>query len=121
MAGLVVSPGRGLFLFCLVLAFGCAEWWSRGRERSLNRFLLGGLVLTIVGVARTTWWGGFTYGPRYFADVVPVLVFAMATAVDRLNVPWKVAFGVLGVCGVWIQIVGAFGFLRGASMALEEF
>ena len=78
LAGLLVSPSRGLLVFSPMLL---AVWTAlplAQREWPLARgWWLVGLawpVLLILALSRwTMWWGGGCYGPRLLTDVLPGL------------------------------------------------
>lgn len=77
LGGLTISPNRGLFVFTPIALFsvwGAVEVWRRGGPRWL-RFLTVGLAMHVLMYAKfDEWWAGYTYGPRYFTDVQPLLV-----------------------------------------------
>ncbi len=88
LAGNLVSPARGLFVFSPVLLFavwgvaraGPAAWdWTLA-------WVLGGIVAAhwLVISSFPHWWGGHSYGPRLFSDVVPYLVYLLVPAVTAL-------------------------------------
>ncbi len=74
--GLLVSPGRGLFLYfplaVIALAVAASLW---RRQRALSAFLLAMFLIPLLFHA--TWWsweGGWCWGPRFFIPVLPLLV-----------------------------------------------
>jgi hypothetical protein len=76
LAGTLVSPGRGLFVYSPVLLFcaaGVALMIRRRSITSLDVMLVAAIVLhwLALAVAAPTWWGGYSYGPRFFADMLP--------------------------------------------------
>src|SRR5262249_41636032 len=80
LPGLLVSPGRGLFVYSPVLAFslvGIVFACRREGDRLIRAIALG--VLLVLGVYSRwwVWWGGASYGPRMLADLTPLLVFAI--------------------------------------------
>jgi hypothetical protein len=78
LAGNLISPGRGLFLFSPVLLMAAAGVLLKLRARTLDGFdlVLSGCVaghwVAISSFPR--WWGGDAFGPRFFSDMVPFLV-----------------------------------------------
>jgi hypothetical protein len=106
LAGLLLSPTRGLLVYSPVLAFslwGAAVAWGRDGDR-LARALGVGVLLTLVLHSRWgMYWGGACYGPRLLADVTPALAFllvpcgrlfsrlAIARALFALTLAWSVA------------------------------
>jgi hypothetical protein len=85
LAGLLVSPSRGLIVFSpLLLVVGF--WAVRYRRFLPFRALFGvaavacTLQLLLVSSWKI-WWGGHSYGPRLLADVVPWLALLAIAAV----------------------------------------
>jgi hypothetical protein len=88
VAGLLVSPSRGLLVYSPIVAVAFAgfvdavraPWGSPLRwcaAAAAAEFLLYG--------SYSVWWAGHTYGPRYLLDVLPVLVPLAAAAVSRIQ------------------------------------
>jgi hypothetical protein len=86
LAGLLVSPSRGILVFSPVLIV-VVVWAVRHRRLLPSPWLVGVAVaacaLQLVLVASwKVWWGGFAYGPRLLTDLVPWLaLLAMAAVV----------------------------------------
>ncbi|MDQ1444579.1 MAG: hypothetical protein QOI20_1043, partial [Acidimicrobiaceae bacterium] len=75
LAGNLVSPARGLFVFSPVFLLVA---WRRKRLNPLEWAAAGTVLLHLVLISRFQhWWGGYSYGPRLFSDVVPLLVFLL--------------------------------------------
>lgn len=116
LGGLLLSPGRGLFLFVPVAVFAVVGAVRAVRER--HWILLGGLagiVLTLLLYSRLSrWWGGFTYGPRYLTEVMVFVVLLMWPLFWRPSLLrsriWGWVFGLLVAGSVFIHTVGAFGY-----------
>lgn len=73
---LLVSPGKGLFLYCPAVIAGLVAW--RGFHRGhpfLSCTLAGAVLLRLVFIAsRSDWHGGFSLGPRYLLMLIPFLI-----------------------------------------------
>ncbi len=93
LAGNLVSPSRGLFVFSPVLLLAVAGVVLKQRSRVLDDVdvLLAGCVvahwLAISVLAFPAWWGGHSYGPRLFSDAVPFMVVLGLPVLDRLAQP----------------------------------
>jgi len=85
VAGNLISPSRGLFVFVPILLFVAyllARYWTWVPYRHLAV-----LALSIIGAhlilasGADPWWAGHSYGPRYLADMVPwfALLGALST------------------------------------------
>jgi hypothetical protein len=97
--GLVVSPGRGLFLYSpLALA---ALFAFRRTARPAQVLCFGApFVLLLVACRWYGWHGGSAWGPRYLLSVLPLLC-APAVLLPRLATAAAVGAGVLvNVLGV---------------------
>jgi hypothetical protein len=116
MSGTLVSPNRGLFIFCpwIALALATAPVAVRGRlpGRSVVAWLAWGLVPYLLLLSKyTIWWGGWSFGPRYWADAVPLfavfLTCGLAWSWSRCR-PAFLAFAATVLFAVGIQSIGAF-------------
>ncbi len=111
--GLLVSPNRGLFVYTPLAIFsfwGAVQVWRVGAPLWV-RMLTVGLLLHIGLYAKfDEWHAGFSYGPRYFTDVQPLLVLLLVWGLVPLlryaGARWVastlVAFGFL------VQVVGVY-------------
>ena len=76
--GLLFSPSRGFFTFSpffLLVAAG-ALWLLRpARKHTLFLLALAWFALELAIITRATrWWGGWSYGPRIMAEVIPAFI-----------------------------------------------
>ena len=89
LAGHLVSPNRGLFVFSPVLLLAIAGVVLELRRGTLD--LLDGAVLTVLAghflVISITfpWWAGHSFGPRFTTDVLPLLAYLMIPAVAAVS------------------------------------
>lgn len=80
-AGLLFSPSRGLLVFSpivLVALAGVPAVWRSGWHRAERWLVVAAGAQVLLYASYSVWWGGFTYGPRYTLDLLPVLVPAGA-------------------------------------------
>lgn len=86
--GALLSPSRGLFVFCpvLLLAFGLPAVWTRitAGERRLIAPFGAGALLYVVMIASLRNWGAFGWGPRYLVPILPIAYVAAAIVFLRL-------------------------------------
>ena len=109
--GLLFSPGKGLFVFAPFLLFLLLRFWvssSDPRWRTLTLCMAAGAALQIILYARSDWRGGYSYGPRFLTDILPILIWMLAPIVAALRPLSKVAFAAACVFSIWVQAVGAF-------------
>src|SRR5262249_57291669 len=80
LAGVVVSPGRGLFVYSPFLLFGVPGIISAVRCRDRFQILLAvGILAYIITVAVwTSWWGGKSFGTRMMTEIFPGAVLLSA-------------------------------------------
>ena len=121
-AALLISPGKGLFVFTPIAVFSLIGLWHALRAHTAHARLLvalsaagGILLLQYSFFAR--WWGGTSYGPRYLTDVACILALLLAYAIP-VRPAGRIAFGVLLAASIAIQFVGANGEEFGRWSAL---
>ncbi len=87
LPGTLISPGRGLFLFSPVFLFSLLGIWMGARKGKLFDIFLAGILCLhwIIISSFKQWWGGHAFGPRYFADVLPLLVYFLIPAVQWMR------------------------------------
>jgi hypothetical protein len=120
LAGVILSPSRGLVLYSPVVLLSVAGAFVIWRHNHLARWWL---LLPVAGFVLAwgklgVWWGGHTYGPRYAADlVVPLALLAAAacgSAGWRERRRWAkgVAISLL-LWSVGVHAIGAFFYPGG--------
>ncbi len=103
IAGLLVSPGRGLLWFAPLAIVGAVV----GLRSHAWRFVAGGLVLQLVAMALFfKWHGGQAFGPRLMAEATWIAIWLVAAAghLGRVRVVAIVAAVVtvvVGQLGLW--------------------
>jgi hypothetical protein len=126
-AGLVIGPARGLLVYSPVLVFSIAGVAMKVRRRTftmLDMSLAACVVVYWVAIARVNrvWWGGDSYGPRFFTDMLPYLIFWMIPVVAWLESPLAphanrlVAGGVFAVAAAVSVLMQAQGVFNPAAM-----
>lgn len=117
IVGLLVSPGKGLFvespalLLALLALPGAA--WARAHRRWLAPWLMTiGLTLVTAYYQDYLWWGGLGWGVRHLLPVAPLLAVACAPALQHIAASpsrWVKAAG-LGLVGLsGLMQVGGLG------------
>ncbi len=81
LAGTLISPGRGLFVFTPVFLFSI---WGAVLAIRKGGFSASNLDLYLIAIVLGQWiatslfedWGGaWSIGPRYFVDVIPFMIY----------------------------------------------
>jgi hypothetical protein len=111
VAGLLVSPARGLLVFApffAALTLLAVRRYRDGNWRLLDWALAAGCTAQIIFTAHSDWRAGYSFGPRFLTDMLPLLVWMIAPAVARLRRFGTVCFLVLGLWSTYVQAFGAF-------------
>jgi hypothetical protein len=77
-AGLLLSPGRGLFVYTPAFVLSVVGFCSRSVPRWLRAIGVGSLLTVGAYAHWRVWWGGWSVGPRLLADLSPGLVLGLA-------------------------------------------
>jgi hypothetical protein len=113
LAGVLVSPSRGLFIYSPVLLFpavGLLVWLVR-RRRGLLACAAVAVAVGIGTIAQfSVWWGGHSFGPRLLADVLPAMVLGVVPVwpAIRRGPVGRWLFAAAFAASVLVQAVGAF-------------
>lgn len=113
LAGNLISPSRGLLIYTPVFLFAI---WSmvRGKWKTPLAPWLAALALVhwlCVSALVGAWWGGHSYGPRFFTDLTPVFVLFLIPYLEDWNFrgkPLRVAFVSLALVGLAIHLRGGW-------------
>ncbi len=102
LAGLLMSPGRGLFVYCPLAAAGLLGLGAL-RRRSLGIALLAGGSLAALLALHCRWYmweGGWCWGPRFLLPALPLVLLGLAPLVEGArggSRPWLVAVACLSL------------------------
>ena len=85
LAGLLLSPGKGLLWYCPALAAGLIGLPALARQRCRFAALLGGVAAAYLLVHSTYnhWHGGGAWGPRLIVPIIPLLMLPLAGVFSR--------------------------------------
>lgn len=112
IAGLLVSPSRGLLVFSPIVAFaafGLPRALKAGGRSPLVACLAAACAQFLLYGSYTVWWAGHTYGPRYMLDILPLLLPLAAAAASRIEGRIAASLGGLALaCSVFVAALGAF-------------
>jgi len=92
LAANLVSPARGLLVHTPLVVLAVFGLVLTPRTlRPLDRVLAACVVahLLVISGLRSGWWGGFSYGARYWSDMLVFLTLLAVPAVDRLAAAWR--------------------------------
>lgn len=119
LAGHLISPSRGLFVFSPVLLFalaGAAARLKGPRREELETWLVGIVLLHWLTISVwPEWWGGHSYGPRLFSDMLPYLLYLLSPMAASLVRPRGAGPAVLACAFALALSVSVFVHHRGAT------
>ncbi len=79
LLGTLFSPSRGVFMYTPVLIFSLLGICLKIRQKRMQLFDYALLAILLLHWGITSvhphWWGGHSYGPRYFTDVLPYFFY----------------------------------------------
>jgi hypothetical protein len=106
--GLLVSPGRGLFVYSPVLLFallGAVLGW----RKALYRWCFIAAVAYIIVVANgDQWYGGESFGARKLTDIIPLLAVLLVPAVDAIvRTKWIWLYVALLAYSIFVEMLEA--------------
>src|SRR5262249_43358736 len=81
MAGLLVSPARGLLIFSPFLVFipvGLIQRLRAPNSRGLAVALSFAVAAQFIIYSQADWRAGVSWGPRWLTDLLPILVWMLA-------------------------------------------
>jgi hypothetical protein len=111
-AGLLLSPNRGLFVFtpiALLGIIGLVRSFRRIREEPhLPTLAIAATVHFLLISGYLEWVGGWSFGPRYMVDVLPILALGAGCELPRLGRGASVALAIAFVWSALVQWNGAF-------------
>jgi hypothetical protein len=110
IAGLLVSPGRGLFLYAPVLLIALPAAPAFLRRHRVEAALAAAVILghLLLYGKWFMWHGGYAWGPRFMVATLPFFVLSMAPAIAWATKSARRWAGLLALAGLsgLIQILG---------------
>lgn len=121
VAGLLLSPTHGLFVFSpflLFLPFCLLPVFRDPSTRWLTAAIGGAVVVQITVYGMVDWRQGVSFGPRWLTDMLPMLFWLLPPVVVALPAAGRAAFGVACAGAIAIEVVGAFWYTGLADAAV---
>lgn len=117
LAGLLVSPSRGLLVFSPLLAasfVGGLFTFERPELRYLRPLTAAAGLTMALQCKWFDWWGGWAYGYRPWIDELPYLCLLLLPVVDDMTktAPRRVIYGGLLAWSMAVQALGAMAYDR---------
>jgi hypothetical protein len=118
VAGLLVSPTRGLLVFCPFLLFvplGLVQRFRVSSSKGLAVALSFAVAAQFLLYSQADWRAGVSWGPRWLTDVLPILIWMLAPVPLMLR-PLTRYLLILAIAGsVGAQAVGAFWYTKASD------
>lgn len=119
LAGNLVSPGRGLFIFSPVLLLSILGVLLKVRKRQLEKldgFLISIIILHWIAISSYShWWGGSSFGPRFFTDMMPYFIYFLIPVITFAEHMQGVKKGVLAAGFFSLVLLSFFIHRQGAT------
>jgi len=121
LLGNLVSPARGLLIFSPILLLAPLGILLRARRRQLDALDVALLLIIflhwVVISTYVQWYGGHSFGPRLFTDILPYGVYFLIPVLETLQKAKRPAATRLALAGVYgvLFLAGAAIHYRGAT------
>lgn len=112
LAGLLVSPTRGLLVFFPLSALAVFGLRQLGKGSPGAASLFAGMlgVSLLLYSAFRVWWGGVSWGPRFLVPLLPIVALAATAWAARTGPPAsrarQASFAVLALLGFLVSVNG---------------
>ncbi len=128
LIGLLISPSRGLFVYSPILIISIFGYLNiskiTNKKIRMFLFIFGIFIMLDVLLYSSfgSWWGGWTYGPRYLTGILPIFAIYMGLYLDNYKsfdkFDKKKIFSIsliliLVIWSIFVQIVGTFYYPSG--------
>jgi hypothetical protein len=118
VAGLLVSPTRGLLIFCPFLVFvpvGLIQRLRAPGSRGLAVALSFAVAAQFLLYSQADWRAGVSWGPRWLTDLLPIMMWMLAP-VPLILRPFNRGLMILAMAAsVVIQTIGAFWYTKASD------
>ena len=125
LAGLLVSPSRGLLVFSPFLLFavpGARRGLRSVEHRDLTVAMIVGITATLcLYCFWSVWWAGHSFGYRFLIELVPFLTILVGFWWESgASTFARASFGLLLAWSVYVQALGAFLQPSGFNQILDR-
>lgn len=120
LAGNLISPARGLWVYSpifLLSFYGIYLKWKKSQLTGLDIVLIAIIFLHWIAISSFPhWWGGHSFGPRFFTDMIPFLTYFLIPVVTEFS--WNADLWRKNLCSLGFSILISISFFihyRGAT------
>ena len=118
VAGLLVSPTRGLLVFCPFLLFvplGLIQRLRASSSKGLAVALSIAVAAQFLLYSQADWRAGVSWGPRWLTNVLPILIWMLAPVPLILRPLTRSLLILAMAASVGVQAVGAFWYTKASD------
>ena len=108
LAGLLVSPGKSIFLYAPLTALAVVGWPRFWRERRAEAALYAAIaaVVLVQNAKWWSWWGGWVWGPRLLVPLLPFAILGLGPLL-RSSARARTAAWALAGFGFGVALLGS--------------
>lgn len=119
LAGNLISPGRGLFIFSPILLFSIFGLTLKIKNKQmvkLDYFLCGIIFFHWISMSSCyQWWAGHSFGPRYLSNMIPYFIYFLIPAVAVISKLKGMRKAVFNFFFFSFLVISLFVHYRGAT------
>ena len=106
--GLLLSPGKSVFLYCppLIAALAASGQFARRLRFEATLIALSFGVLLVAYSGFWAWHGDWAWGPRFIVPVIPLLLLPLGWAWESRRGFWRALVLATALAGVSVQLLG---------------
>ena len=113
LAGNLISPGRGLFIYTPIFLLAVWSMLRRKWKTPLAPWLAALALLHWLAISAyvDNWWAGECYGPRFFTDLTPIFALFLIPYFAKwttLSFPFRTAFVALALIAFAMHLRGGW-------------
>ena len=113
-AGMLPSPARGLLVFSPFLPSCLRRYGMACAGARALTLAISGALAQLLFYAKADWRAGYSWGPRWLTDLLPLLVWLLPLGIATLRRFGRALFALAACASIAVQCVGAFWYI-GAS------
>jgi len=108
--GMLFAPGRSLFIYAPIMLAAVPGLWLIRRPTGLRTWLIGtALAMLLLHGAWWSWWGAWSWGPRFLVPVLPLLALGLWGVLNWATHQGrgvKMCLGLLALASFMLQLPG---------------
>ena len=125
LAATLISPSRGLLLYTPVLLLagvGVILKMRNGRFGALDLAISGIIIAHWLAISSFVhWWGGASFGPRLFTDIMPYFMYFLIPVLESAQMPRTAGRWALATAAGGLILISFLIHYRGATQEATWF